>query len=922
MAKTDNKEESAALKGLLALEEERKNSLEYQREQITKIRLEISEQKSIYTGLVAQQIKSLDLDLQKVKTLTDIAGVYMKEVQAVDDLLLKRNMVSTGLKGEYAQLLTSYMLENDIADLSTKAVQDFVKELKHRQHVNEEVEKQVELYESLANYQLEVLEETEKLGKEYALLGAKIKAIYTDPEFRKTFLKGLFLEQAIEKTEELSEAFGEFRKEGLTVSQAFKETGVAVGATFSLSGASIEENAQLMAGLAESMGNMNSITTNTVTEVGKLAKTLGVSAMEAGKLQGQLMNMPGATAESATSTMEFAGALAKAAHVAPGAVMKDMAANAEEIAINTKNGGKDMAVVSVAAHKLGVEMSSLTKMSAGLLDYENSINKQMEASVLLGREINLDKAREAALNGDILGATKEMLQNVGGEAEFNKMNVLQRKALADSMGVSVSDLSKMVKNQDKLTNLTEEQQMALADGSMTMDEVLANTGGVAKNLFSSAASLGGMVVGGIEFTKGLKEGLSITKGLIGGFKEGSGALGKLGGALKGGLGLGKKIEAPPPPPTPEIPKTDALADSGKKMSGGGMMSGFKKNMKALASGFKEMGKPGVLVGVGNTVLAVPVLVLAIAALPFLALFGTFSYSNLKKNFASLADGLSKMGTGPVALGSLNLMLFAVAGVIGLAAIPFMSFMMLGKFIGAGLKGLAGGLKALGNPAVAFGILMLSVLVLSVGAGMMMFGVGVGIAAAGMSLLMKSISDMPIENLLIMPIALTGIAIGLGLLAVAAMLAAPGLILASVGLAMMILPLAALSMIASTGAINMLGNGLKLMGDAGPGLGLVAISMMGIGAGLGMVALAGLAALPVIGALIALATVAPALVGLGAALGGIFDGGGGGKKEDKMDTLIAKIDTLIGVASKGGVINMDGKKVGEVVRQGLNTTGIR
>ena len=73
---------------------------------------------------------------------------------------------------------------------------------------------------------------------------------------------------------------------------------------------------------------------------------------------------------------------------------------------------------------------------------------------------------------------------------------------------------------------------------------------------------------------------------------------------------------------------------------------------------------------------------------------------------------------------------------------------------------------------------------------------------------------------------------------------------------------------------------------------------------------------------ALAVVAPALIGLGAALGGIFDGGGGGKKEDKMDTLIAKIDTLIGVASKGGVINMDGKKVGEVVRQGLNTTGIR
>ncbi len=41
---------------------------------------------------------------------------------------------------------------------------------------------------------------------------------------------------------------------------------------------------------------------------------------------------------------------------------------------------------------------------------------------------------------------EEILRQVGGEAEFNKMNVIQRKALAESVGVSVEQLSRLVRN--------------------------------------------------------------------------------------------------------------------------------------------------------------------------------------------------------------------------------------------------------------------------------------------------------------------------------------------------------------------------------------------------------------------------------------------------------------------------------------------
>ena len=92
-------------------------------------------------------------------------------------------------------------------------------------------------------------------------------------------------------------------------------------------------------------------------------------------------------------------------------------------------------------------MSAVRDITNSLLDFESSIEKQLEASLLLGRQINLDRARQLALTGDQAGLMQEILKQVGGEAEFNRMNVIQRKALADSVGVNVEQLSRLVRNQ-------------------------------------------------------------------------------------------------------------------------------------------------------------------------------------------------------------------------------------------------------------------------------------------------------------------------------------------------------------------------------------------------------------------------------------------------------------------------------------------
>ena len=139
-------------------------------------------------------------------------------------------------------------------------------------------------------------------------------------------------------------------------------------------------------------------------------------------------------------------AMIEAAGVAPALVMKDIAQNAEFFASFARDGGQNLIAASTAARKLGLDMSAVASITESLLDFETSIEKSMEASILLGRQINTDRARQLAIQGDQVGVMEEILKQVGGEAEFNRLNVLQRRALAESFGANVEQLSRLVRN--------------------------------------------------------------------------------------------------------------------------------------------------------------------------------------------------------------------------------------------------------------------------------------------------------------------------------------------------------------------------------------------------------------------------------------------------------------------------------------------
>lgn len=102
---------------------------------------------------------------------------------------------------------------------------------------------------------------------------------------------------------------------------------------------------------------------------------------------------------------------------------------------------------------LGLELSKVESIASSLLDFESSISNELEAELLTGRDLNLETARLAALNGDIATVAKEINKQVGSAADFTKMNVIQQEALAKSVGMTREDLAGSLIEQEALTKL-------------------------------------------------------------------------------------------------------------------------------------------------------------------------------------------------------------------------------------------------------------------------------------------------------------------------------------------------------------------------------------------------------------------------------------------------------------------------------------
>ena len=205
--------------------------------------------------------------------------------------------------------------------------------------------------------------------------------------------------------------------------------------------------------IAETFSSVSLVTDETVGHVALMEKNLGVSVDDSTAIMQNFMGIGQLSSTVANQTAAAAASLSKAAGVPFSKVMKDVATAGGE-AYKLIRGSVDALIKgAIEARRLGLELKDVAAAADKFLDFQTSINSEMEASVLFGRDINFTKARELSYAGDLAGLAKEqsrILKEVGG---LRKLDAFQTKALAESMGLSVDQLIKMNAKQEELNQL-------------------------------------------------------------------------------------------------------------------------------------------------------------------------------------------------------------------------------------------------------------------------------------------------------------------------------------------------------------------------------------------------------------------------------------------------------------------------------------
>ena len=262
--------------------------------------------------------------------------------------------------------------------------------------------------------------------------------------------------------------------------------------------------------------------TNTILDT---SKALGITTDEGTKLIGTLTEVAGLSFQISNQFAKQTALLAEAEGAAPNAVLKDIANSSKEIAKFIGETPEALFKAAIQANKLGLSLKDITGTARSLLNFQESLNFEIEASILLGRDVNLSKARELALAGDTEALAVEITKQVGSQADFEKMNVLQKEALAKALFMEEDQLAKIINNQEKISSINGDisKQAGFEDllGRNSLDNLTQ-----IKNDFSAISAqfvntlgpaISGIVSGVAAFTGYLADSPNTVRGLVAAF---------------------------------------------------------------------------------------------------------------------------------------------------------------------------------------------------------------------------------------------------------------------------------------------------------------------------------------------------------------------------------------------------------------------
>jgi hypothetical protein len=208
----------------------------------------------------------------------------------------------------------------------------------------------------------------------------------------------------------------------------------------------------------------------------ELNEILGFSEEQAGKLSLLARLQSEDSRGVLENTIETVGALIKQKGIAISgrAVLEDISNVSSDIAVSLGMSPPLIAEAAVEARAFGATLEQINAIAGNLLDFETSINAELQAELFTGKQLNFEKARLFALTNDLAGVSRELIENEELRSEFLTGNRLEQEAIAQAIGLS----------RDGMADLVMQSQFAALSAEQFKDEF----GEVAFNQFAALSA--------------------------------------------------------------------------------------------------------------------------------------------------------------------------------------------------------------------------------------------------------------------------------------------------------------------------------------------------------------------------------------------------------------------------------------------------
>ena len=272
-----------------------------------------------------------------------------------------------------------------------------------------------------------------------------------------------FMVEGIKKVSELQTAFSNNFGLSDEAAQGMRDKMASIANSTGRVGINSMTTQQAFMDLNEQFGTASTVLRDDiVAETATLMKFTNMSAEAAGRFAMQAnvtgQNMSEITDQARAAVVE--GEKERGVRVNINKVLDEAGKTTGLIAANMGFNVQAIAKSITVAKQFGLTLKDLASISSNMLDFQSSIEAELQAELFTGKQLNLEKARLAALTGDYETLTKEVMNNVGSELEFAQMNVLQKEKLAQALGMNVDQMSDLVFKNKNLAKLAEEAREA------------------------------------------------------------------------------------------------------------------------------------------------------------------------------------------------------------------------------------------------------------------------------------------------------------------------------------------------------------------------------------------------------------------------------------------------------------------------------